>query len=268
MKHTMARKIVVTSGKGGVGKTTLVANLGMQLAERRARVVLIDVDIGLNNLDVASGIESRVVYDIVDIAEQKCRTRQALIQDKQCLNLYYLPTAHTYNSGKITSKDIRNIVCRLDNDFDYILIDCPAGIDVGFYRAIYSAGEALIVTTPHISAIRDADKVAGILSAQNISQVSLVVNRIRGDMVNHGKMLSAESIADCLNLPLVGIIPESDELSSQASINGKVFDIDDELNMAFGLLAQSIISGKVRLYNYKPSRPRILSALMGGKQKF
>jgi len=250
----MARKIVVTSGKGGVGKTTIVANLGLQLANLSQRVVLIDVDIGLNNLDVASGIEERVVYDIVDIAEQKCRVKQALLQDENCYNLFYLPTAHIYNSGKISTKDIAKIISQLEVDFDYIIIDCPAGIDAGFYRAIYVASEAILVTTPHITSIRDADKVASILISQGITNFGLVVNRIRGDLVSKGRMLSAETIAECLNTKLLGVIPESDELCSQASISGKVFDVSKELNFAFYTLAQNIISGKIEIYNYLGKR--------------
>ena len=164
----MARKIVITSGKGGVGKTTICAILGQVLAQKGYKVVLLDVDIGLNNLDVIAGIDEKVVYDVVDILEGKCRPIQALIRDSNNPNLFILPSAHPYNVGKVDSSALKEIVEYFSQGFDFILIDCPAGIDLGFQRAVFCASEAIIVTTPHIPAIRDANKVASILNGCNI----------------------------------------------------------------------------------------------------
>ncbi|MBR7091277.1 MAG: septum site-determining protein MinD [Clostridia bacterium] len=244
----MARRIVVTSGKGGVGKTTVVANLGMQIALKGSKTILLDVDIGLNNLDVASGIEERIRYDIVDIVEGKCRINQALVRDEYCLNLYYLPTAHIYNVGKVGTKDIRDIVNELDKVFDYIIIDCPAGIDSGFVRAIYSASEAIVVTTPHISAIRDADKVIGILVAQDISRIGVVVNRVRWDLVKRGRMLAPQSIAECLGKELIGILSEADDINASASMDGRVFVNSEDIIQEYINLANSVMNTKSTKY--------------------
>ncbi|MBR7091367.1 MAG: septum site-determining protein MinD [Clostridia bacterium] len=239
----MARKIVVTSGKGGVGKTTIVANLGMQIAILGNRTVLLDVDIGLNNLDIASGIEGRIMFDIVDVIEGRCRINQALVRDKECANLYYLPTAHIYNVGKVSASDIDKIVRSLEKLFDYIIIDCPAGIDSGFVRAIYSASEAIVVTTPHISAIRDADKVIGVLLSHNIDILGVIINRVRWDLVRRGKMLSSQQIGDCLDRRILGVLSESDEISSNASVQGGVMVCRDQERVEYEILAKELLNG-------------------------
>lgn len=245
----MARKIVITSGKGGVGKTTVCANLGLMLAKRGLRVVLLDVDLGLNNLDVVAGIEGKVVYDVVDILEGKCRPRQALVQDAKCPSLYILPSAHSYNVGKVNGDSLRKVVEQLSPGFDYILIDCPAGIEAGFHRAVFCANEAVIVTTPHMSAIRDANKVASILNTHYLSNISLVVNRVRGDMVLSKDMLNPQDIATTLNLGLSGTIPESDEISSSASVYGDGRAFDTESEKAFRLLAENIHNGTHQVFD-------------------
>ncbi len=245
----MARKIVITSGKGGVGKTTVCANLGLMLAKRGLRVVLLDVDLGLNNLDVVSGIEGKIIYDVVDILEGKCRPCQALVQDTRCPSLYILPSAHSYNVGKVNGDSLRKVVEQLAPNFDYILIDCPAGIESGFHRAVFCASEAMIVTTPHMSAIRDANKVAAILNTHYTSNISLVVNRVRGDMVLSKDMLSPQEIATTLKLGLAGTIPESDYISSSASVYGDSLAFDLESEKAFQILAENVHNGTHQVFD-------------------
>ena len=190
----MARKIVITSGKGGVGKTTVCANLGVQLANLGFRVALFDADIGLNNLDVVMGIENRVVYDIADVIKGKCRIKQALVQDERYPTLYVMPSAQMENKQILSGEQIKLVVDLVSPNFDYILIDCPAGVDIGFHRAVFSANEALVVVTPHISSVRDADKVLSILSNYKLHSKSLIINRVRGDMLLNGEIISIEKI--------------------------------------------------------------------------
>ena len=182
----MARKIVITSGKGGVGKTTICANLGARLASLGFRVCLMDVDIGLNNLDVVMGIEKKVMFDIIDVIEGRCRAKQALVQDHRIQSLYVMPSAHSYSASNVTGDKIKEVIDALDPSFDYILIDCPAGVEAGFHRAVYSANEAIVVVTPHISSVRDADKVLSILAGYDLVHKSIIINRIRGDLVLSG----------------------------------------------------------------------------------
>lgn len=246
----MARKIVITSGKGGVGKTTLCANLGLCLAKKGFRVMLLDVDIGLNNLDVISGIENKVVFDVVDIIEGKCRPRQALIQHPDFPSLYILPSAHAYNVGKVDGNSLRAVVNHLSSSFDYILIDCPAGIELGFHRAVFCASEAIIVTTPHISAVRDANKVASILNGYYLTNINLVVNRVRGDLVLSNNMLSAEDLAKSLEIPLLGVIPESDEISTLSSVYGSALVCEKEVGKAFEIIAENLHNGGCKKFDY------------------
>lgn len=217
----MARKIVLTSGKGGVGKTTFTANLGYSLALLNKKVVMIDMDLGLNNLDVVCGVENQIIYDMIDISEGRCRVKQALIPC-ELPNLFILPTCNGYNKRLIDDIKLMQIFDVLSESFDYILIDCPAGIDEGFYKAIKFANEAIIITTPHISAIRDADKVLTILLSNKILEVGLVVNRIRGDLVIDGQMLSVENISTLIKCPLLGVIPESDLVTTNLNSGGFV----------------------------------------------
>lgn len=247
----MARKIVITSGKGGVGKSTVCFNLGLQLAKTEARVVMLDVDVGLNNLDVVAGIENRIVYDLVDVIEGRVCINQALINDQDVLDLFYLPTCHTYNTGRVAAENLDNIVKELSKDFDYILLDCPAGIDFGFHRAVFCASEAIIVTTPHISAVKDADKVATLLCHYDLDSVGLVVNRLSNKLIAKHKMLSAEDIALALKIPLIGAIPESVMLSSQTSICGRAYVMDNKLNAGFKDLANNVFFGNIDLKHNK-----------------
>ena len=191
----MMKSIVVTSGKGGVGKTTVTACLGRALSELNRRVVLIDADFGLNNLDVVLEKENRVVYDIADVIENRCRVRQALVECNR--NLYLLPSAHGYLGERVTSQNIKVILNSLAVTFDYVLVDCPAGIEMGFNRAVGACDSALVVTTPHISALRDAHKVIALLSSYKIPP-TVVVNRVRGDLLAERKIPSKDEIEDLL----------------------------------------------------------------------
>ncbi len=206
------RVIVVTSGKGGVGKTTTVANIGTGLALRQKKVVMIDADIGLRNLDVVMGLENRIVFDIIDAAEKVCRLRQALIKDKRFDNLFLLPAAQTRNKDAISLKQMQELVDELKAEFDYVIIDCPAGIEHGFDNAVSVASEAIIVTNPEVSAVRDADRIIGLLQAKEIYKPLLVLNRLRPDMIKNGDMMDVDDINDILAIKLVGIIPDDEEI--------------------------------------------------------
>lgn len=208
----MSQVIVVTSGKGGVGKTTTTANIGAGLAEKGHKVLLIDTDIGLRNLDVVMGLENRIVYDLVDVIEGKCRIPQALIKDKRCSNLSLLPAAQIRDKNDINEEQMKTLIEVLRKDFDYIIIDCPAGIEQGFKNAIAAADRAIVVTTPEISATRDADRIIGLLEANGIKNPKLIVNRIRMDMVKENNMLSVEDMLDILAIGLIGVVPDDESI--------------------------------------------------------
>jgi septum site-determining protein MinD len=205
-----AQVITVTSGKGGVGKTTAVANLAVALALEGAKVVCIDGDIGLRNLDVILGLENRIVYDIVDVIEGRCRLRQAMIRDKKLPELYLIPAAQTRDKNAVSPSDMNRLVKDLRNDCDFVLIDSPAGIERGFRNAIAAADQVLIVTNPEVSAVRDADRVIGLIEAEEKGPGHLILNRVKMDMVKRGDMLSTDDVLDILAIPLIGIIPEDE----------------------------------------------------------
>ena len=253
----MARKIVITSGKGGVGKTTICANLGIKLAESGQKVVMLDLDLGLNNLDVVMGIENKVCYDIADVVERKCRIKQALVQDIHCPSLYILPSNKLFTTTKINSYKIRAIVEALACIFDYIIIDCPAGIDSGFHRAIYSASEAIVVCTPHISSIRDADKVLTILGSYNLDRVGFIVNRIRGDLIYDGKMIDIPQICNLLKTSCVGVLPDDDSIST----NKSMLKFHSTGGDAFGVLAKNIMLSENTIFDYKSKYSGIFGSL-------
>ena len=192
----MSEVIVVTSGKGGVGKTTTSANVGTGLAAMGKRVVLIDTDIGLRNLDVVMGLENRIVYNLVDVVENKCRIKQALIKDKRHPSLYLMPSAQTKDKTAVNPQQMVKMINQLREQFDYIILDCPAGIEQGFKNAIAGADRALVVTTPEVSAIRDADRIIGLLEANEFKQIDLIINRLRNDMVKRGEMMSAADVVN------------------------------------------------------------------------
>ena len=208
----MSEVIVVTSGKGGVGKTTTSANVGTGLASMGKRVVLIDADIGLRNLDVVMGLENRIVYNLVDVVEGNCRVKQALIRDKRYPSLYLLPSAQTRDKTAVNESQMIKMIDHLKEQFDFIILDCPAGIEQGFKNAVAGATRALVVTTPEVSAIRDADRIIGLLEARDFSQIDLVVNRLRPDMVKKGKMMSVDDVVDILSLPLIGVVPDDENV--------------------------------------------------------
>lgn len=207
-----ARVITVTSGKGGVGKTTATANLSVALSVRGQRVVAIDADIGLRNLDVVLGLENRIVYDLVDVVEGRCRLRQAMVRDKRLSELYLLPAAQTRDKDAIQPEQMIAVCQELRPDFDFILIDSPAGIEQGFRNAIAPADESIIVTTPEVSAVRDADRIIGLLEAQEKENIRLLINRLRIEMVRREDMLSIEDVLDVLAINLLGVIPEDEQV--------------------------------------------------------
>ncbi|MGI6554365.1 MAG: septum site-determining protein MinD [Bacillota bacterium] len=237
----MGDVIVVTSGKGGVGKTTTTANLGTGLAKQGYSVVLVDTDIGLRNLDVVMGLENRIVYDIVDVTNGHCRLKQALIKDKRFEKMYLLPAAQTKEKTAVTQEQMVELCRNLKNEFDYVIIDCPAGIEQGFKNAIIGAEKAIVVTTPEVAAVRDADRVIGLLEAQGIEQPQLVINRIRADMVKHGDMMDIDDIIDILAVDLLGVVPE-DELIVISTNRGEpaVLDVQSKAGEAYRNISRRI----------------------------
>jgi len=210
MRKTLSSKaFVITSGKGGVGKTTTCANVGCALAKLGNQVVLMDADIGLRNLDLVLGLEKRIVYDLVDLVEERCQPRQALIRDKRVDGLFLLPASQTKEKESVSEDQMRAVTRRLKSEFDVILIDCPAGIEHGFRNAVAGADEAIVVTTPEVSAIRDADRILGMLGGR---RARLIVNRVRQEMVRTGDMLSVNDVAEILGREVIGAVPDDEEI--------------------------------------------------------
>ena len=259
----MAKKIVITSGKGGVGKTTTVANLGINIAQKGKRVCMIDADLGLNNLDMVLGLENLIVYDLSDCVEGRCRPKQALIQSRNCKNAYLLPSVHSFtkNDG---SERFKELIDGLSTCFDYILIDCPAGVGEEFRRAVYLADEAIVVTTPHLFALRDADKVLANLRSLKMENVALVVNRVRGDLVVCGNMISPEEIEETLKCKLLGVIPDDDFvfLCSAGDIPP-----ESQSYKAFKILANNLLSGKNKIYSYSKDYVGFWGSIRRGLKK-
>ena len=208
----MSEVIVVTSGKGGVGKTTTSANVGTGLASLGKKVVLIDTDIGLRNLDVVMGLENRIVYNLVDVVEGNCRIKQALIKDKRYPSLYLMPSAQTRDKTSVNPGQMKKMIAALKEQYDYIILDCPAGIEQGFQNAIAAADRAIVVTTPEVSAIRDADRIIGLLEANDFNKIDLVVNRVRNDLIKRGDMMSINDVVDILSIPLLGFVPDDENV--------------------------------------------------------
>lgn len=228
----MGEVIVITSGKGGVGKTTCSANLGAALAMQKKNVCLIDADIGLRNLDVVLGLENRIVYDIVDVIEGQCRINQAIIKDKKFPTLHLLPASQMRDKSAINPNQMIKLCEYLKPKFDYILIDCPAGIERGFKNAVAGADRALVVATPNVSSIRDADRIIGLLENSNLKNPSLIVNRYKPKMASQGDMLTVDDIVDILSIDLIGVIPDEDEIIISSNKGESL--INEEENSAVG----------------------------------
>ncbi|MGF7186166.1 septum site-determining protein MinD [Desulfitispora alkaliphila] len=246
----MGEVIVITSGKGGVGKTTTTANIGTGLANMGKKVVLIDTDIGLRNLDVVLGLENRIVYDIVDVVNGDCRLKQALIKDKRFEGMYLLPAAQTKDKNAVSEEQMKKLCEELKSEYDYILIDCPAGIEQGFKNAISGAERAIVVTTPEVSAVRDADRIVGLLEASELREPKLVVNRIRQAMVQKGDMMDIDDMIDILAIDLMGVVPE-DDLIVVSTNKGEpaVLDDNSRAGQAYRNISRRIMGEEVPLMN-------------------
>lgn len=240
--------IVITSGKGGVGKTTTSANLGTALALQGKKVCMVDTDIGLRNLDVVMGLENRIIYDLVDVATGRCRLKQGLVQDKRFNELYLLPAAQTTDKHAVTEEQVRNIVQELKQEFDYVLIDCPAGIEHGYKIAVAGADKAIIVTTPENAAVRDADRVIGLLESDGIKDPGLIINRIKPNMVKKGEMLDVDEICQVLAIDLLGLVPDDEQVIRAANIGEPtVMNPSSRASMAYRNIARRILGDTVPL---------------------
>lgn len=254
--------ITITSGKGGVGKTTLTANVGTALTLLEHRVVTIDADIGLRNLDVVLGLENRIVYDIVDVVEGNCRLRQALIRDKRLPELHLLPAAQTRDKSAISPRQMAEVCDALRPHFDYILVDSPAGIEQGFKSAIAGADRVIIVSTPEVSAVRDADRVIGLLEAAEKGPIQLVLNRLKPRMIQRGDMLAVEDVMQILAIELIGLVPEDEEIIVSTN-RGTPVAVDDRsvTGEAFRNIARRISGEEVP---FQPLRDRgFIDRLLG-----
>ncbi|HEY9845597.1 MAG TPA: septum site-determining protein MinD [Candidatus Caenarcaniphilales bacterium] len=259
----MSRLIVVTSGKGGVGKTTCTANLGMALARLGHQVALIDADFGLRNLDLLLGLENRIVYTAVEVLAGECRLDQALVKDKRHSQLVLLPAAQNRNKDAVTPEQMQQLVHDLGQKYDYVLIDSPAGIELGFQNAIAGAKEALVVTTPEISAVRDADRVVGLLEAQQIAQIHLIINRLRPGMVQANDMMSVQDVQEILSVPLIGVIPD-DERVIVSTNRGEPLVLAENLSlagMAFENIARRLTGERVNFLDLNAAQDNIFSRI-------
>jgi len=243
-----SRVITITSGKGGVGKTTTTANLGTALAMQGKKVAVVDSDIGLRNLDAVLGLENRIVYDLVDVVEGQCRLRQALIKDKRLPELYLLPAAQTRDKNAINSIQMEQLCEQLRQDFDFVLIDSPAGIEQGFRNAIVGADEIIIVANPEMASVRDADRIIGLVEAAGKPEPRLILNRLRAEMVKRGDMMDVADVLEVLGIDLVGIVPE-DEMIIVAINKGEpiVYEKRSRAGSAYLNAAQRIIGKEVPL---------------------
>ncbi len=249
-----SRVIVVTSGKGGVGKTTTTANIGTALAMMDYKVVLVDTDLGLRNLDVVMGLENRIVFDIVDVVNGNCKIKQALIRDKRFEGLNLLPAAQTKDKTAITPHQMKNLTNSLRQDYDYIIVDCPAGIEQGFRNAIAGADYAIVVATPEVSSVRDADRIIGLLEAAGLSGSRLIVNRLRTKMVKRGDMMDIDDILDILSIDLLGVVPE-DEAIVVSTNRGEpaVLENNSLAGAAYKRIARRLLGEEIAIPSYDNS---------------
>lgn len=245
----MGEVIVITSGKGGVGKTTTTANIGAGLARLNKKVVVIDTDLGLRNLDVVMGLENRIVYNLVDIIEGNCRLKQALIKDKRYENLYLLPSAQTKDKTAISPGQMKKLTEELKEEYDYVLLDCPAGIEQGFQNAIAGASRAIIVTTPEVSAIRDADRIIGLLGKNKIEKLDLIINRLRIDMVKRGDMMSVDDVSEILAIHLLGVIPDDEQVVIGTNQGEPVIELDSLAGKAYCNICKRLTGEEIPFLN-------------------
>lgn len=245
------RVIVITSGKGGVGKTTTNANIGTALAKAGNKVVMIDTDLGLRNLDLLLGLENRIVYTIVDVVEERCKLKQALVKDKKNPNLCLLAAAQTRDKTAVTEEQLKDICDKLKEDFDFILVDCPAGIEQGFQNAVAGATEAIVVTTPEMSAVRDADRIIGLLEAkEEIKSYKLLLNRVRPNLIKSNDMMSVEDVVEILSTELIGIIPEDTGIITSTNKGEPIVNDEKSLaGMAYSNVAKRIMGDEVPFLN-------------------
>ena len=245
------RVIVITSGKGGVGKTTTNANIGTALARAGKKVVMIDTDLGLRNLDLLLGLENRIVYTIVDVVEERCKLKQALVKDKKNPNLCLLAAAQTRDKSAVTEEQLKDICEQLKKDFDFILVDCPAGIEQGFQNAVAGASEAIVVTTPEMSAVRDADRIIGLLEAkEEIKSYKLLVNRVRPSMIATNDMMSVDDVSEILSTPIIGIIPEDAGIITSTNKGEPIVNDEKSLaGQAYANVAKRILGEEVPFLN-------------------
>lgn len=259
----MSRVIVVTSGKGGVGKTTTTANLGMALAQRGRKVVVVDADFGLRNLDLLLGLENRIVYTAVEVLAGECRLEQALVKDKRQSRLALLPAAQNRTKDAVSPDQMRQVVQALAKAYDYVLVDSPAGIEMGFQNAIAAAQEALIVTTPEIAAVRDADRVVGLLEANNVKKIRLIVNRLKPAMVQVNDMMSVQDVQEILAIPLIGIIPD-DERVIVSTNRGEPLVLSETpstAGTAFSNIARRLEGETVEFLDLNPNNGSVFSRI-------
>jgi septum site-determining protein MinD len=263
----MSEVIVVTSGKGGVGKTTTTANVGTGLAMLNKKVVLVDTDIGLRNLDLVLGLENRIVYTLVDVIEGKCRLKQAMIKDKRYENLSLLPCAQTREKTAVSPEQMKKLTDELREEFDYVLLDCPAGIEQGFKNAIAGADRSLVVTTPEVSAIRDADRIIGLLEANGIHKNDLIINRIRMDLVKKGEMMSIEDVVDVLAISLIGAVPDDENIVIATNQGEPLVGSETKSGMAYMNIVKRITGEDVPLLNLEETSSfwKRLKGLFTGK---
>lgn len=246
-----SRVVVITSGKGGVGKTTTTANLAVGLAKAGFRVVAIDADIGLRNLDLIMGLENRVVYNFIDVIENNCRLQQALVRDKRVDNLFLLPAAQTRTKDAVSPEQMVSLCEELRKEFDFVLLDCPAGIEGGFRNAVVGADEALVVTTPEVSAVRDADRIIGMLESMDKSPIRLIINRVRPNMVKEGEMLDVEDVLDVLAVKLIGVVPDDDSVIKSANSGEPLtFSVSSPASQAFINIANRLVGVEVSFMDF------------------
>lgn len=253
---SVGEAIVVTSGKGGVGKTTTSANIGTALCLSGKKVCLVDADIGLRNLDVVLGLDNRIIYDLIDVAEGHCRVSQALIKDKRFECLFLLPAAQTKDKSAINPDQFKQIVEELKQDYDYVIIDCPAGIEQGFKNAVSGADEAIVVTTPEISAVRDADRIIGLLEQEGLNSPKLIINRIRNHMMKNGEALDVDEVCHVLSIELLGIVADDDEVIKHANKGEPVaLNPNSRASLAYRNISRRILGETVPLISLdeKPS---------------